>query len=457
MLQVRLKDIMTKSQTKKDHAYTLVVGLGVTGLSVVRYLHGLGEPIIVVDSRDIPSAMKMLKQEYPDVVLHTGKFEQDIFINARRIVVSPGVPLSEPVLRIAKDQGVEITGDIDLFAREVTVPVVGITGSNGKSTVTTLLSAMIKSAGINVSMGGNIGTPALDILSDEADLYVLELSSFQLETLASLPMKVAVVLNISPDHLDRYDNHASYALSKQVIYENAANLVVNKDDVLASQNLPSGKQTIGFTLNEPDDNDFGLRCYGDVSWLCRGQEKLLPVASLKIKGQHNTANALAALAMGSLLDIPLKPMLDALENFCGLQHRTQWLAEINGVHWFNDSKATNVGASLAAIEGLPGMHVLIAGGESKQADFSPLKQVAKDRLRAVVLIGCDADTIEEALDNIVPVVHAVDMDDAVKKAAELAQSGDNVLLSPACASFDMFQSFEHRGAAFIQSVEECLQ
>ena len=391
------------------------------------------------------------------MVLHTGKFDPDLFVNARRIVVSPGVPLSESVLQVAKDQGVEITGDIDLFAREITAPVVGITGSNGKSTVTTLLSAMIKSAGMNVSMGGNIGKPALDLLSDETDLYVLELSSFQLETLASLPMQVAVVLNISPDHLDRYDDLASYALSKQVIYENAANLVVNRDDALASQNLPSNKPVVGFTLNEPGDNDFGLRCYGNESWLCRGQEKLLPAASLKIKGQHNTANALAALAMGSLLNIPLKPMLDALKNFGGLQHRTQWLAEINGVHWFNDSKATNVGASLAAIEGLPGTHVLIAGGESKQADFSPLKQVAKDRLRAVVLIGRDADIIESALDNVVPVLHAVDMDDAVKKAAELAQPGDNVLLSPACASFDMYQNFEHRGAAFIQSVQECLQ
>lgn len=457
MLQVRLKDIMTKSQTKKDQAYTLVVGLGVTGLSVVRYLRGREETVIVVDSRDLPPAMKMLKEIYPDVVLHTGKFEPELFVNARRIVVSPGVPLSEPVLQLAKEQAVEITGDIDLFAHEVTAPVVGITGSNGKSTVTTLLSAMIASADMKVSMGGNIGTPALDLVSDETDLYVLELSSFQLETLVSLPMEVAVVLNISPDHLDRYTSLDSYALSKQVIYENAKKLVVNRDDALASVKLPSHKQVMGFTLNEPEDNDFGVRCYDGRSWLCRGQEKLLPVTSLKIKGQHNVANALAALAMGTLLNIPLQPMLDALEKFSGLKHRTQWIVEINGVHWFNDSKATNVGASLAAIEGLPGTHVLIAGGESKQADFSPLKRVAKDRLRAVVLIGHDAHLIEEALDNVVPIIHAKDMNDAVMKAAELAQPGDNVLLSPACASFDMFNNFEHRGAAFIQAIQECLQ
>lgn len=457
MYQVRLKDRMTKSRLTNEHAYTLIVGLGVTGLSVVRYLRGLGENVVVVDSRDLPPGMKVLREEYPKVVLHTGQFEPELFLNAHRIVVSPGVPMSEPALRLAKDSGIEITGDIDLFAHEVTAPVVGITGSNGKSTVTTLLSAMIKSADMKVGVGGNIGTPVLDLVSEEADLYVLELSSFQLETLASLPMEVAVILNISPDHLDRYDDISSYALSKQVIYENARKLVVNRDDDLASQGIFSGKQVIGFTLHEPDDGDFGVRRYDAELWLCRGQEKLLPVLALKIKGLHNVANALAALAIGSLLDIPLQPMLRALEEFAGLEHRTQWIAEINGVNWFNDSKATNVGASLAAIEGLPGTHVLIAGGESKQADFSPLKRVAKGWLRAVILMGRDADIIEKALDNVVPVVHAVDMDDAVKKAAELAQPGDNVLLSPACASFDMYKDFEHRGAAFIQSVQECLQ
>jgi len=448
---------MTKSRLTNEHAYTLVVGLGVTRLSVVRYLRGLDENVVVVDSRDFPPGMNALREEHPDVVLHTGQFEPNHFLNAHRIVVSPGVPMSEPVLRLAKDSGVEITGDIDLFAHEVTVPVVGITGSNGKSTVTTLLSAMIESADMKVGMGGNIGIPALDLVSEGADLYVLELSSFQLETLTNLPMEVAVILNISPDHLDRYDDISSYALSKQVIYESAVKLVVNRDDDLASQKIPPGKQVIGFTLHEPEDGDFGVRRYDAELWLCHGQEKLLPVLALKIKGLHNVANALAALAIGSLLDLPLQPMLRALEEFAGLEHRTQWVAEINGVNWFNDSKATNVGASLAAIEGLPGTHVLIAGGESKQADFSPLKRVAKGWLRAVVLIGRDADVIEQALDNVVPVVHALDMDDAVNKAAVLAEPGDNVLLSPACASFDMFQGFEHRGEAFIQAVRECLQ
>jgi UDP-N-acetylmuramoylalanine--D-glutamate ligase len=426
-------------------------------LSVVRYLYDLDETVIVVDTRDLPPCKKVLNENYPDVVLYTGEFEPELFINARRIVVSPGVALSEPVLQLAKEQGVEITGDIDLFSHEVSAPVVGITGSNGKSTVTTLLSAMIENAGMKVGMGGNIGIPALDLVSDDTDVYVLELSSFQLESLDSLPMEVAVILNISPDHLDRYDDISSYALSKQVIYENAKNIVVNRDDALASQVVASGKQVIGFTLHEPEDDDFGIRNDGSSLCLYRGQEKLMPVLSLKIKGLHNVANALAALAIGVSLDVPMRPMLDTLESFSGLKHRTQWIAEINGVNWFNDSKATNVGASIAAIEGLPGTHVLIAGGESKQADFSPLKRVAKGWLRAVVLIGRDAQLIEDALENVVPVFFASDMDDAVKKAAELAQTGDNVLLSPACASFDMYKNFEYRGDAFIQSVKECLQ
>lgn len=457
MLQVKLKQTMTKSQMKNNHAYTLVVGLGVTGLSVVRYLHDLEETIIVADSRDLPPGMKTLKEEYPDVELHTGEFDPEVFVNAHRIVISPGVPLSEPVIQMAKQQGVEITGDIDLFAREVSAPVVGITGSNGKSTVTTLLAAMVRHAGMSVSIGGNIGTPVLDLVSDETDMYVLELSSFQLETLASLPMEVAVVLNISPDHLDRYADLGSYALSKLVIYENAKKLVVNRDDVLASQHLPSREDVIGFTLKRPAGNDFGVCGEGDEAWLCKGQKKLLPVNHLKIKGYHNVANALAALAMGTLMDIPLQPMLDALENFAGLEHRTQWVAEINGVNWFNDSKATNVGASIAAIQGLPGTHVLIAGGEGKQADFSPLRQVVKDRIRAAVLIGRDAPLIEKALAGAVPVEYAMDIKDAVVKAAQLAVPGDNVLLSPACASFDMFNNFEHRGTVFVQAVKECLQ
>lgn len=448
---------MMKSEPSQEQAYTLVVGLGVTGMSVVRYLHDLGEPVIVVDSRDQPPEINTLKQNYADIPLHTGAFDPELFARARRIIVSPGIPVSDPALQLAKQQGVEISGDIDLFAHEVTAPVVGITGSNGKSTVTTLLALMAQQAGVNVAMGGNIGTPVLDLLDESKQLFVLELSSFQLETLHHLPVQAAVVLNISPDHLDRYDDLTSYALSKQAIYENADMLVVNRDDAMSNPPIASRERVTGFTLQEPEDNDFGVCTYDNADWLCFGKQRLVPAKALKIKGQHNVANALAALALGHCLDLPIQAMLEALIGFAGLEHRTQWVANINNVSWFNDSKATNVGASIAAIKGLPGRHVLIAGGEGKDADFSPLRDVAKEHLRAVILLGKDAQLIETALDNVVPVMQVASMQQAVHEAAMVAQSGDNVLLSPACASFDMFNNFEHRGQVFMQAVLEYMQ
>ena len=435
------------------HAYTLVVGLGVTGLSVVRYLHRLGESIVVADSRDIPPALNEFKQAFGDVPLHTGKFNNKLFVNAQRIVVSPGVPLSDPALQQARDNGVEITGDIDLFAHEVDAPVVAITGSNGKSTVTTLFSLMAERSGIRVAAGGNIGLPVLDMLNDPKDLYVLELSSFQLETLQRLPMAAAVVLNISPDHMDRYADVNAYAMSKQAIYQNAVHAVINRDDGYVSKMLNHKPNVIGFTLNKPNAGDFGLCSKDGEQYLCAGNELLIKTAELRIRGRHNYANALAALALGTSIELPVPAMLDALRAFPGLAHRTQWIAEINGVNWYNDSKGTNVGATLAAIEGLPGKHVLIAGGQGKDADFMPLRAVAEKRLRAMVLIGEDAGRIARCIDEIVPVRLASDMDEAVQIAAKFAELGDNVLLSPACASFDMFQGFAHRGEAFIKAVE----
>ena len=444
---------MTKPQ-KDAHAYTLVVGLGITGMSVVRYLHRLGEAMIVVDSRDIPPSLSEFKQSFGDVRLHTGKFDSKLFVNAQRIVVSPGVPLTEPVLQKARDKGVEITGDIDLFAHEVDAPVVAITGSNGKSTVTSLLASMAKRAGINAIAGGNIGLPVLDMLNGDNELYVLELSSFQLETLQRLPMVAAVVLNVSPDHMDRYADVNAYAMSKQAIYANATHAVINRDDALVSKMPGSQQNVIGFSLHKPAAGDFGLCEKGGEHYLCVGDELLLETSALKIRGQHNCANALAALALGSSIDLPVDAMLDALKAFPGLAHRTQWVAEINGVNWYNDSKGTNVGATVAAIEGLPGQHVLIAGGQSKSADFIPLRKVAEQKLRAMVLIGEDAEKIAQCIDEAIPVRIASDMKQAVEFAAALAMEGDNVLLSPACASFDMFDGFAHRGEVFMKAVAE---
>jgi UDP-N-acetylmuramoylalanine--D-glutamate ligase len=442
------------TQRSDVHAYTLVVGLGMTGLSVVRYLHKLGESMVVVDSRDMPPALNEFKQEFADVPLHTGQFDSKLFVKAQRIVVSPGVPLSDPALQQARDNGIEITGDIDLFAHEVDAPVVAITGSNGKSTVTTLLALMASKAGFNAIAGGNIGLPVLDLLHDSKDLYVLELSSFQLETLHRLPMAAAVVLNVSADHMDRYVDINAYAMSKQVIYENATHAIINRDDPYVRRMLPHQQGSIGFTLGKPGNNDFGLCEKDGEQYLCTADKLLLNTTELKIRGQHNYANALAALALGSSINLPMKAMLEALREFPGLEHRTQWVAEINGVNWFNDSKGTNVGAALAAIDGLPGKHVLIAGGQGKGADFSPLREIAEQRLRAVVLYGEDAEKIAQALDRVVPIEFAADLEQAVGLAAGLAQQGDNVLLSPACASFDMFKGFAHRGEVFMKAVRE---
>jgi len=436
-------------------AYTLVVGLGMTGLSVLRYLRRLGEPVIVADSREIPPRLNEFREGFSDIPLYTGAFDEQLFLRARRIVVSPGVSLGLPVLRRAREQGIEISGDIDLFAHEVSAPVVGITGSNGKSTVTTLLTAMANEAGLKAVAGGNIGLPALDLLAGPKDLYVLELSSFQLESLHRLPMKAAVVLNVSADHMDRYADLNSYAASKQAIYDSADIAVINRDDELAGRLHVQQSDAIGFTLGRPRAGDFGVCAHNDEDWLCRGDERLLAVADLGIRGAHNVANALAALALGAGLGLPMASMLTALKRFPGLPHRTQWVAQQDGVNWYNDSKGTNVGATLAAIEGLSGTHVLIAGGQGKGADFSALRTVAK-RLRAAVLIGEDADRIEHALHGAVAVLRAKDIAEAVRLAADNAQPGDNVLLSPACASFDMFNGFEHRGEVFMQSVREYL-
>jgi UDP-N-acetylmuramoylalanine--D-glutamate ligase len=448
--------VLRKMTVKKPEqaVYTLVVGLGKTGLSVVRYLRGLGETVVVVDSRDIPPGLSTLKDEYAEVECFTGDFKQALFLNAHRIIVSPGVALSEPVLIEAKKKNIEIMGDIDLFSHEVTAPVIGITGSNGKTTVTTLLALMAVQAGVKTIASGNIGTPVLDSLDENAELYVLELSSFQLETLQELSMKAAVVLNISADHLDRYNDVAAYAASKQIIYHNAETLVLNKDDPLASRVNTSAIRKIYFTLNAPAENEFGLcEAENGDQYLCFGSQRLIAVDELKIKGQHNIQNALAALALGYVSGLTLESMVTTLHEFKGLSHRTQFIAEINGVNWINDSKATNVGATVAALIGLSGKHVLIAGGVAKGADFSELQDVVAKHCRGVILFGQDAAQIESVLPNSVIVETVDSLQAAVTSAQALAQQGDNVLFAPACASFDMFDSFEHRGDSFTQLVE----
>lgn len=434
---------------------TIVVGLGKTGLSCVRFLVAQGESVMVVDSRQNPPGLSELKTEFPDVPCILGDFDQAFLASAASLVVSPGVSINLPEIEHAKDNGVSVLGDVELFARHAQAPVVAITGSNGKSTVTTLVYEMAKAANKNVRVGGNIGTPVLELIeSTEPDLYVLELSSFQLETTDSLKLAAATVLNISQDHLDRYSGMQGYIDAKKRIFAHAKCGVLNADDEVVSTMASGISQCVKFSLSEPKtESDFGVRQQDGELWIAKGESNLLSINELKVVGMHNVANALAALALGEQVGLPLTAMLEALRQFKGLPHRCQWIASINGVDWYNDSKATNVGSAEAAIIGLDRPIVLIAGGEGKGQDFSPLKEALAKHGRGVVLIGCDADEIEKALDAVVPTVRASSMEQAVEKSAQLAQSGGAVLLAPACASFDMFSGFEDRGNQFIAAVQ----
>ncbi|MDT8387640.1 MAG: UDP-N-acetylmuramoyl-L-alanine--D-glutamate ligase [Thiogranum sp.] len=434
---------------------TLIVGLGATGLSCARYLVRQGVEVAVTDSRAQPPGLADIQTELPDVALFLGGFDPQAFARAERIVVSPGVDLREPVLVEARSRGVEIIGDIELFARAAIAPVIAITGSNGKSTVTTLVGAMARRGGMDVRVGGNLGTPALALLQDhEPDLYVLELSSFQLDLVQSLFCRAATVLNVSPDHLDRYDSLEDYAQSKRQIFTHAELQVINRDDATVTTLLQPGNAVVSFGLNAPDGENFGVRELDGQRWVVKGEERWLPVTQIRMPGLHNLANALAALALGEAAGIERSAMLQTLREFQGLPHRTQWVAQCHGVSWFNDSKATNVGAALAAVNGFEGPLILIAGGQAKGADFSQLADGLDRRVKALVLLGEAAAEIEQALQGRFPVQHARSMTEAVKQCASLADAGDTVLLSPACASFDMFNGYAHRGELFMQAVQE---
>ncbi|WP_370277956.1 UDP-N-acetylmuramoyl-L-alanine--D-glutamate ligase [Pontibacterium sp.] len=438
----------------------IIIGLGATGISCARHLARKGVPFAVVDTRENPAGLEDFKADFPDVDVRCGELDAEYLAQATELIVSPGVAISHPAIQTAAEKGVHLCGDIDLFIREITAPVIAITGSNAKSTVTTLVGEMAAAAGIDVGVGGNLGTPVLDMLAKgEQALYVLELSSFQLETCHDLRAKVATVLNISPDHQDRYPDMQAYYQAKHRIFRGCSHAVVNRDDALTSPLLPKGVTTSAFHLGRPDLNLFGVaRDEAGTEWLAVGQDKLLPVSELKIRGQHNVANALAALALGQAAGLPLEAMLDALRVFGGLKHRCQWVADKAGISYFNDSKGTNVGATVAALDGLgPTLDdakiVLIAGGDGKGAEFADLAAPVARYGRAVVLIGTDAPRIREAVGSI-ECRDASDMEEAVKLASELAEEGDIVLLSPACASFDMFKNFNVRGDMFIAAVEK---
>ena len=375
---------------------------------------------------------------------------------AERLVVSPGLSLREPTIRAARRRGVDVLGDIELFARAAHAPVVAITGSNGKSTVTALLGEMARAAGQEVRVGGNLGPPALDLLErPAAALFVLELSSFQLETTSSLEPSAAAVLNISEDHQDRYDDLESYAAAKARIFAGEGAMVLNRDDPRVVRMARAGRQLVWFGLGAPRRAEFGVRTQSGQAWIGTDKALLMPTDAVGIAGRHNLANALAALALGTTIGLSRAAMIEGLRDFTGLPHRCQRIPSDDGLHWYNDSKATNVGATVAAIRGLAGSGklILIAGGEGKGADFTPLASALGDDVRAVVLIGHDAPLIEAAIVGLVPVERARTMLEAAQVARSLAEPGDSVLLSPACASFDMYRNYAARGDDFTAVVQ----
>lgn len=445
-----IESLKTHFNLDSKNAKILVVGLGITGMSVARFLHSLGFRFTMIDSRDKPPINEEFFKNAPNINVLTGSFDAPAFAGATHLIVSPGVSLYEKVISTAVANGAKVIGDIDLFACATTAPIVAITGSNGKSTVTTMLGDMATAAGKHVGVGGNLGTPALDLLGHNAELYVLELSSFQLERTSIVNAAAATVLNVSADHLDRHADIAEYAAEKQRVYHGDGVMVINADDVLVAAMQDAERETLSFSIK--DKADFYLAYQGETEYLMYQQSPLMPLADLPLEGRHNAANALAALALGVAVGLDISAMCSALKTFKGLEHRMQKVAEVNGVTWVNDSKATNIGACVAALEGYDRKVILIAGGDAKGADMTELTPVVKDKAKGVVLMGKDANLIELALAGCVPVHRVENMVQAVQIAARLASSGDSVLLSPACASLDQYKNYQDRGNQFAQAV-----
>ena len=427
----------------------LLVGLGATGVSCARYLAGLGQAVRVVDSRATPPGLAQLGELREQLELRLGSFDTAALDGVAEVVVSPGVSLAEPLLVEARRRGLTLLGDIEIFARVSPAPIAAVTGSNGKSTVTTLLAELLAAGGLRARAGGNLGTPALDLLAGEVpDIYVLELSSFQLETTDSLRPQAACVLNISPDHIDRHGSIERYAAAKARILSGAGTAVLNREDRLVMAMWDGRTPCIRFGLDAPGDGEYGVLETVAGPALARGGQVLMPASELKIRGRHNLANALAALAMAEALGLEPAGLLAALARFPGLPHRAEWVAERRGVTFINDSKGTNVGAAVAAIGGMDGAVVLIAGGDGKGADFAPLAAAARGKVRVAVLLGRDAPQLAAVLAEVCPTVRVASIEAAVIEAAALARAGETVLLSPACASTDMYSDYTERGARF---------
>ncbi|MFV8193620.1 UDP-N-acetylmuramoyl-L-alanine--D-glutamate ligase [Acinetobacter soli] len=435
----------------------VVAGLGISGVSAVNFLHEQGYRVAVTDSRAVPPGHDQIPAE---VQTRFGALDLELLLQAEEIILSPGLAPQLPEIQQAIAHGIPVIGDIQVLRRATTVPIVAITGSNAKSTVTTLFGQMAKDAGKRVAVGGNLGRPGLDLLKDEPELLVLELSSFQLETTSHLNAEVAVVLNMSEDHLDRHGDMLGYHQAKHRIFQGVKKVVYNRDDGLTRPLVPDNTPMQSFGLNAPDINQYGVlrEDYGTM-WLARGRNRLIKSTELYIQGTHNIANALACLALGEAIGLPLDSMLETLKQFKGLEHRCEYVKTVHDVRYYNDSKGTNVGATLAAIDGLGaaiqsqhGQVVVILGGQGKGQDFSLLRPSVEKYVKTAILMGEDAQQIEQALQGTASMVHVSTLQDAVTQAQQHAQANDVVLLSPACASFDMFKGYPDRGHQFVACV-----
>jgi len=441
--------------------HVLVLGLGESGLAMARWLSRQGAVVRVADSRQVPPNVDALRAAVPGVELFAGEFSDAAFTGIDVIAISPGVPVQTPHVQAALALGVPVVSEIELFAwgvRQVAPRsrVIAITGSNGKTTTTTLTAFLLNAAGVPAVACGNISPSALDALMAAVDaaaypqVWVLELSSFQLETTFTLDADAATVLNVSEDHLDRYAGMDDYAATKRRVFQGNGTMLLNRDDAYCRSWRQAERKAVSFGLMPPvSERDYGLA----DGWIVRGNERLVALANLKLAGLHNAANAMAALALCEAVGVEVARVVPALCQFTGLAHRVEFVAEIDGVSYYDDSKGTNVGATLAAVQGMGRKVVLILGGEGKEQDFSPLRPALAEHGRAVALIGRDAGLIGRAIDGCgVPTRDCRDLEDAVRWSAEQAAAGDAVLLSPACASFDMFRNYAHRAEVFVQCV-----
>ncbi|HIL41082.1 MAG TPA: UDP-N-acetylmuramoyl-L-alanine--D-glutamate ligase [Methylococcales bacterium] len=449
-LETVKKNIAQKTGLATAPTHILIVGLGVTGLSIARFLKKIELNFSLIDSRPNLGNLTQIKAMFADSELFTGGFPEAEFKGVTHLFVSPGVSLDEPAIAKCLNEGAVLLSDIDLFAFCIDAPVIAITGSNGKSTVTTMVEDMARVAGMKVRAGGNLGVPALDLIADDIALYILELSSFQLERMTALKPQAAVVLNVSSDHMDRYSNIEVYANVKSKIYDQATTCVINVDDPRVLAMVTIKPTTITYSVTKRAS--FSVRNESGSSWLVKGGKAVIARSQILVVGEHNTSNALAAMALATAVGIPMESIVDALRDYQGLPHRLQIVSVDHELIWVNDSKATNPSSCMAALKAFDEKVVLIAGGDCKGADLTELATIIQQQARIVILFGRDAQRIEDALENSVPVYNSKTLEGAVLVAKELAIAGETVLLSPACASLDQFKDYQERGDIFAQTV-----